>query len=322
MPREMQMDMTAKQQAVISQVFDDFREGRAIPKLAVACFSNPKIPAHKWTLRNQMLAYLTTGSLDARGYKQWKRVGRTVKRGTRAGFIWQPLKRYFKTEEKDPKTGQVKVVTRSYVYGYRALAKFGKPDTDGKPLDYEKEICLPEKLPLREVAEEWGIKVNAEWMLGAHGSFAIDGSAITIGVKAEYAPKVFFHELAHAAHGKVLEKWGKKLQGGQQVQQEIVAEMSAEILRRMLDPNGEIYPDTSGNSLDYIKHYAEAGGMDLPEALLKVLGEVGQVITLILEVAGLREPVEYGSKSEPRSAPCSKGEINAKEMEEINSRYS
>lgn len=293
---KMQLDMTAKQEAVINQVFEDFRQGKAIPKLAVACFANPKIPSQKWTLRNQFLAYLTTGSLDARGYKQWKRAGRTVKRGTRAGFIWQPLKRYFKTEERDPKTGQMKTVTRSYVYGYRALAKFGKQDTEGKPLAYEKEICLPDSLPLLEVAEKWGIQVNADWMIGAHGSFAIDGSKITIGVKPEYAPKVFFHELAHAAHGKVLERFGKKLKGGQQVQQEIVAEMSAEILRRILDPAGEVYPDTSGNSLDYIKHYAEAGDMDLPEALLKVLGEVGQVITLILETAGLREPVDYGSK--------------------------
>jgi antirestriction protein ArdC len=321
MPKQVTVTMNANQQAAMNKVIEDFRNGSVAAKCAIACFPNPRIPAHKWTLRNQMLAYLTTGCLDARGYKQWRKVGRFVKKGEKAGYIWMPLFKFFTKD--DPETGDK--IKGKYLIGFKALSKFGVDATEGKPLDYQKDQVLPDNLPFLEVAEKWGIKVNAKWQMGgARGCYHVDGTQIEIGVTPDFAPKVFFHELAHASHARLLKKWGKKMTGGQDPLQEITAELSAEILRRMVDPEGKIYPDTSGNSLDYVKHYADHAGIDLNNAILKVLGEVGQVVGQILEEAGVRDPADYGDqarKPEPKAKPQPKPVMSEAEMAELDERY-
>ncbi len=282
------VELTAKQEKATQHVVEAFRDGSVAGKIALACFPNPNILSDNWTLRNRILGFLTTGcrTMDVRSVAQWRRVGRRLKKGAVGGYILKPLKRSFFVDVKDEATGKMKKERRSYIYGFKAITKFCADDTEGAPLDYEKDHHLPDNLPLLAVAEKWGIKVNATWICGgARGSYAIDGSEIQIGVEAQHAPKVFFHELAHASHARLMKKWGKKMTGGQDPLQEITAELSAEILRRVLDPEGEIYPDTSGNSLEYVQIYARAGGMDLNAALVKVLGEVSQVVNLILTEA-------------------------------------
>jgi hypothetical protein len=121
------------------------------------------------------------------------------------------------------------------------------------------------------------VEVKAGWFTGyAYGSCQVDGSAITLNTDSA---KVFFHELAHAAHAKVTDG---KLKGGQHAYQEIVAEFTAEVLRRIVNPDDQ---DTSGNSYQYIKHYAEAEGWNIGDACVKVLRDAGKVVELILNTA-------------------------------------
>lgn len=262
------MNYTDKQQAAIDSVIDDFKAGRVAAKVAAITFDLPSdIPSANWTLSNRWLAYLTTGgNVDCRTYNQWKQSGRYVLKGSRAGYIWRP--RIIQVENKGEK--------ETRCIGFVPVAVFGYSDTDGKDIPNAPKV--PEDMPLAEVAESWGIKVKADWFDGTcYGSCWIDGSEITLNCSA---PKTFWHELAHAAHKRVKEARGEKMTGGQDSWQEIVAEFSAEIIRRTVDNNA---PDTSGNTYDYIQHYAAREGLDVAGACLKALRDAGQVVSMILD---------------------------------------
>src|SRR5574340_618277 len=48
------------------------------------------IPSDKWSFLNRILMYLNNTE-DARGFKQWKQVGRYVKKGSKAFYILAPM---------------------------------------------------------------------------------------------------------------------------------------------------------------------------------------------------------------------------------------
>lgn len=264
-------NLTAKQTAVINQVVADFESGKVAEICAMATFQIPgDMPSSKWTLSNRWLAMLTTGSLDARTFNQWKKVGRCVNRGERAGMIWRPLIIPVKDEDGN-KTDKTKCI------GFKPMAVFGVNQTAGDAVDYQ-EPEVSSELPLLDVAKALGIEVKADWFTGsAYGSCKVDGSAITLNTDSA---KVFFHELAHAAHARLTD--GKELKGGQVAYQEIVAEFVAEVLRRIVNPDDA---DTSGNSYRYISHYAADEGWDIGQACVKVLRDAGKIVELILDTA-------------------------------------
>jgi hypothetical protein len=70
-----------------------------------------------------------------------------------------------------------------------------------------------------------------------------------------------------------------KLESGQNWKQEIVAELSAEALTRILGLERE----TTGNSYRYIEGYAAQAGLTPVAACLQVLGDTGKVLKLILQ---------------------------------------
>ncbi len=87
--------------------------------------------------------------------------------------------------------------------------------------------------------------------------------------------KTFFHELGHAAHEKVI----GKLKSGQDPFQEIVAELTAQALCKLV---GKDAKDTLGNSCKYIERYAEKADLSPYSACMKVIRETEQEIGLIL----------------------------------------
>lgn len=84
--------------------------------------------------------------------------------------------------------------------------------------------------------------------------------------------KTFFHELSHAAHKRVK----GKLVNGQNPKQEIVAELSAQVLAQLV---GTKLESTVGNSYKYIEGYAKK---DVGKACLAVISDVEKVLKLIL----------------------------------------
>jgi hypothetical protein len=254
--------LNGKIKKVLNEILEKFKTGE-IPQ-AIACASYPalNVPSANWSLLNRTIMFLS-GTADARGFRQWQKVSRQVEKGSRAIHILVPV--YGKT--LDEKTGEeIKVLMF-----FKPAPVFRYEDTQGKPLDHEP-IKLAD-IPLIERAHQWGISVKpipANYTF--YGAYSPKRKEITLASPEE---GVFFHELAHAAH----EKLAGKLKTGQQPLQEIVAELCAQALCRLVgrQPN-----DTMGNSYQYIDNYARKLKLNPYSACLKVIGETEKVLQLIL----------------------------------------
>ena len=254
--------MNDKVKQVLNVILDKFKSGDIPEAVAISMYPIPEIPSAKWSLMNRTLMFIS-GTMDGRGYKQWQQVDRFVKKGSKSFHILVPFIKKHKDDQGDDK---------QFLIGFGCRSVFRKEDTDGKDLEYET-IELPD-LPLIERAEEWGISVRAiPGNYRYNGYYSMERKEIALATSEE---KTFFHELSHAGHEKVK----GSLTGGQDPLQEIVAELSAAALCKIVGKQGK---DTSGNSYRYIKKYAEKIKMSPYKACLKVISETEKVLNLILK---------------------------------------
>ena len=257
------MKLSDKAQEALDQVVEQFKSGDLSPIVDLARIQRQgePIPSEQWTLSNRVLALIQTGSMDCRGYRQWQKVNRHVRKGERAAYILAPL--MLQVEDKD--TGEQRQILR----GFRSVAVFADHQTEGEDLP-EVDYAPAEIPPLEDVARSMGIDVRylplPEDRLGA---CSVDGERIKLG---SHDPMVFFHELGHAAHAKL----AGKLQGGQHTGQETVAEFTAAVLMHLYGLG-----DRTGNCWRYIQGYAP----DPLQAIVKALGTVEKVLALLLEEA-------------------------------------
>ena len=252
--------MNDKVKQTLQTILDQFKTGDIPKAVAVSMYPIPDIPCSKWSLLNRTLIFLS-GTMDARGFRQWQQANRFVKKGSKALYILVP---FIKKINDD---GQEKME----LYGFGCKPVFRAEDTHGEPLDYEK-IELPD-LPLIERAQEWAISVKAiPGNYRYRGYYLPEVKEIALATPEE---KTFFHELSHAAHEKIK----GSIKGGQDSLQEIIAELSAQTLCRMV---GKQLTDTTGNSYRYIEGYAEKLKMNPYTACLKVMSETEKVLNLIL----------------------------------------
>ena len=235
---------------VLTGIIDTFKSGDIPQAVALASFPVPDIPSAKWSFLNRLIMYLS-GTIDARGFRQWKEADRWVKKGSKAIHILVPC--FKKVTDED--SGDDAEVLRYF----KASPVFRYEDTDGKDLDY-RQLELPE-LPLMDRAAEWEIDVQA-----VPGNYLYRGyynpDKLQIGM-ATPEEKTFFHELSHAADDRL----NGGLKKGQDPLQEIVAELSAQALCRMVGIDGK---DTTGNSYEYIERYAEELGISAHKTRLFV----------------------------------------------------
>ncbi|MCJ7685209.1 MAG: antirestriction protein, partial [Desulfobacteraceae bacterium] len=194
---------------------------------------------------------------------QWQQVDRFVKKGSKGFFILVPF-----IKKVDGEQGGEKEI----LVGFGCRPVFRVEDTDGKELEYEN-MDLPD-LPLLERAEEWGVNVRAiPGNYRYYGYYSMERKEISLATPEE---KVFFHELSHVAHEKV----NGSLKRGQDPFQEIVAELSAAALCKLVGKKGN---GRVGNSYRYIKKYAEKIKISPYNACLKVMSETEKVLNLILK---------------------------------------
>ncbi|MDO8970250.1 MAG: hypothetical protein Q7U74_06145, partial [Saprospiraceae bacterium] len=114
-------------------------------------FPFPNVPATKWDRPNR-IRLLMAGTCDARSRRQWRRVGRSVKKDAKPIFIMVPnLKR-----ARTGKEGNKSALHKKFI----PMPVFRVEDTAGQPLEY-KPITIPD-LPLIEKARQWGISVKTE----------------------------------------------------------------------------------------------------------------------------------------------------------------
>lgn len=258
-----------KVKSALKGILDAFEKGDIPAAITMAVHPNFDVPMSKWSLMNRLIAALA-GTIDARGYRQWLEVGRQVKKGTKSFAIIAP--RIKKVEMEDRESDDFVPVHK--LIGFIAVPVHRVEDTVGVPLKYEK-LELP-RLPLLEVAEYWGIKTIA--VPGNHdfyGSYRLSSKEIHLASPEEL---VFFHELAHAAHDRF-----SPLEGGQHWHQEIVAELSAACLCRLVGKASE----NLGNSHRYISVYADEAKLSPFQVCMQVLRDVERVVNSILETSNL-----------------------------------
>ena len=252
------MKLSHNAQNALNKVVEKFESGDLSVVTEVIRIKLPEDrPAARWTLGNQVLAYIQTGSLDCRGYKQWEEVGRHVKRGCRAAYILAPRLAMI----EDEATGSEKKT----LCGFFGVPVFAYHDTDGDALA-ELSYAPRELPPLMEAAERLGVQVTWQPLSSSRlGDCTTNGTRINLGT---HDPAVFFHELAHAAHAKL----NGRLNGGQDAHQETVAEFTAAVL---MDLYG--LGDCTGNAW----HYIQAYNKDPLKAIFQALSTVGKVLELL-----------------------------------------
>ncbi len=260
------MKLSAKAQASLEKVIAKFQTGDLSPITKVARIRLAEdAPASNWSFSNRVLAFIQTGELDCRGYRQWQAANRYVKKGSRAAFILFP-----RTVQKEKEDGE----TYSQLIGFGTTPVFPLSATEGdEPMPDYTPTELP---PLADVAQQLGIEVHYQPLPPDRlGDCTTDGQSIRLGTQTESA---FFHELAHAAHARIN---GGRLKGKQDTHQETVAEFTAAVLMELYG-----YRDHTGDAWNYIKSYAP----DPLTAITKALATVEKVLDLLINTP-LSQPV-------------------------------
>lgn len=223
------------------------------------------VPMIKWSMLNQLVCFLA-GTQDARGYRQWQKVGRYVEKGMKAIWILAPnmgkIKK--KRQEEIEIDGLIETVETEEevqkLFGFKTVPVFRYEDTDGEPLEYEQKIrrIEPEKLPLYDVARDLGLTVQVGLTsIGEYGSFSPGSKEIRLCSDSE---QTFLHEISHAVDQHLGNY--KDYESG-----EIVAELSACFLASLYGLKADI-----GDTQEYIKSWSKGRhvGLVLGNALDRV----------------------------------------------------
>ena len=210
------------------------------------------------------------GHSDARGFRQWQEVGRSIKKGEKAFYILSPCSK----KVTDEHTGEEKMVLR----GFRGTPVFGFGQTEGDPLP-ESDPAMQNwlrSLPMREVADAWRLNVEAcNGVEGGHlGAYRL-GRSISLGAQNNL---IWAHELIHAADHRN----GKLTELGQHWRSETVAELGGAVLLTVL---GLEHDADLGGCWRYIKRYAEREKIDALKACNVVLERTCEAVALVLDTA-------------------------------------
>lgn len=251
------------------KIIEMFRTGNIPPAIArtVIARDNGERPSNNWSLGNRILM-LASGTNDARGYKQWKEVGRQVNKGAKALYILAPITKTVRVKDESDEEKE-KVI--NIIRGFRGIPVFRYEDTEGEEIIYP-DYKPPELPPLIEVAERYGVTVKySPFTARFYGYFQPGTQTIML---CTHDVKTFFHELSHAVHNRI-----KPLKGGQHAGQEIVAETCAAVLCEMYGYEGYIY-----HGYQYIMHYSREKSKDgVINEIFKVMNDVQEVLRLILD---------------------------------------
>ncbi len=223
------------------------------------------VPMIKWSMLNQLACFLA-GTQDARGYRQWQKVGRHVEKGKKAIWILAPNIAKVKKilQEEIEVDGLIETVERKEevqkLFGFKTVPVFRYEDTDGEPLEYEQRIqrIEPEKLSLYNVAQNLGVTVQVGLTSrGEYGSFSQGSKEIRLCSDSE---QTFLHEISHAIDEHL--KNYKDYESG-----EIVAELSACFLASLYGLKADI-----GETQEYIRSWSKSRhvGLAIGNALDRV----------------------------------------------------
>jgi len=257
--------------ATVDQTLMDLRHACQNPDqlkdmISLTVRPGPDVPCRKWSFNNQLITAMRR-TRDARGYRQWGKVGRHVKKGSRAFAILAPM--MHKRTVPNRQTGEDE--ERRWIT-FKPVQVFRYEDTEGTPIDYNEEPpnTMP---PLFDVVEKMDLSVDWQGAVDSvRGSFNRETNEVMLFTDDT---RTFFHEIAHAAHAAVDHN---AIRSGYAFC-EVVAELSAWALLSLYSPE-ELTPKYS---FEYINAYA---GGNAAKAVLSALATVGKVVKHIVELAG------------------------------------
>jgi len=256
---------------ICSNLLTMFERGNFPPAAArtvIARITGSEIPSSKWSFCNQLIMFMSE-SVDCRGFRQWREVGRSVTKGAKAVYILVPLTRKTRMVVTNDETRESREETRQLITGFKTCPVFRYEDTEGKPLT-EQNYKPPELPPLYHVAEHFGMVRYYPICGGALGSCSQSGT-ITL---YSHDVDVFLHELGHLVHGTI-----KQLKPGQNSKQELVAEMVSVVLMEMMSITGYQW-----RGWKYMQSYADEDPVKTLRAIGAILNDVEAVINRILTV--------------------------------------
>lgn len=131
-------------QTVLEKVVDLFGSKELAKTTAHAFINAPGKPSGKWSLLNRIVMILSDTE-DARGFRQWQKVGRNVQRGKKAFYILAP--KMIKSKKTNSETGEVK--DEYYLGGFTNIPVFRYEDTEGKDLEVYKPATVPPLSPFQ-----------------------------------------------------------------------------------------------------------------------------------------------------------------------------
>ncbi|MGB9860027.1 MAG: hypothetical protein ACPLQP_08860 [Moorellaceae bacterium] len=157
-------------------------------------------PSDNWSLGNRLLMLLA-GTEDARGYRQWQQVGRHVKKGSKAFYIFGPYFRGGRSQRMIPRLGgNVRKKTKSSFTSalYRCFAT-RIPRAPHLVNQTIARLNYPLFTRLPNGSELWWNTGRTETGSSADG---IHFGERKILLQTRDV-KTFFHELAHAVHAQL-----------------------------------------------------------------------------------------------------------------------
>lgn len=262
-----------------NEIVEVFRNPEQLPAALAQIFIHRKddSPCRQWSFLNQLLVAMH-GHTDARGFRQWKDVGRSVKKGQKSFRILSPCTRTFTTTNDEGKDEK-----KTVVVGFRATPVFGLNQTEGEDLPIEDEYAeYLEQLPYRNVAESWGLSVETYngqdfGYLGFYNT-----KSIGLGVTNQ---STWAHELVHAADDKngSLNMSSK----ANQCEDEAVAELGGAILLTIC---GATEAADLGGCWNYIERYSQENDREPIQVIQKVLQRTCEAVALILDTAEQLKP--------------------------------
>lgn len=273
----------------VLKLLEEHDLGEIVTKIAFKRLESDK-PIDTWSMFNQMSclsAYLNAhedesigtaiDNMDFRGFKQWKATDRFVRKGEHAqGAILTP--RMKKETNKSGKDEQKLI-------GFMAAPVFELQQTDGEPLNsgQDERTEIIHKFDFMDVAAKLGITVIAKPGNGQyHGAFSASHNVIELCTPDE---STFYHELAHAVDNKLLhEQHGKGLKGGQHVDQETVAQFSANVLAYM---TGKKIQTTTAFTKQYLQSYIKG---DVTKGVMELIHRIERIVGFIVESSDTQLP--------------------------------
>lgn len=267
--------MQEKVQETINTLLDAFKSGHintAVCRTVIQHQNGDKKPSDNWSALNRIVMFLHDTD-DARTFLQWKAAERNIIKGAKAFNILAPCTKKIKTKEADA-NGQEQEVVHTIITGFKPLPVFRLENTDGKDIpvvDYAPPV-LP---PLVAVAENLGLTVEYKPFGGReYGYYSPLENKIVLKT---YDFSTLAHELSHAAHNSI-----SHLKGGQDADQEILAQFCAEVLCRLYGEEDRY----TGYTYRYISNYAQENKPEKVVArIASLLTEAEQVLKIILPVA-------------------------------------